>query len=109
MGSRQMGLKEGVHDQLSSCTCRVEFAGNRYRYWGGVVEKGSTSVGDQGDEQEWRKVIALRRHFVKSRNRNTNYRQITVENLSVTTEKKSPHTPPPPPTLLQTNDVTKLT
>ena len=53
MSSRQMGLKERVHSHLSSCICRVGVAGSECRYWGGVVERGSTAVGGQGNEQEW--------------------------------------------------------
>ena len=53
MSSRQMGLKEGVHSHLSSCTYRVVVAGGGCRYWGRVVEKGSTAVGGQGNEQKW--------------------------------------------------------
>ena len=48
-----MGLNERVHGHLSSCTCMVGVAGGRCRYWDGVVEKGSTAVGGQGDWQEW--------------------------------------------------------
>ena len=53
MGSRQMDLNEGVHGHLSSCTCMVGVAGDGCRYRVGVVEKGSTDVGGQGDSQEW--------------------------------------------------------
>ena len=53
MCSRQMGLNEGVHGHLLPCTCRVGVAGGVCRYWSGVIEKGSTGVGGQGDEQEW--------------------------------------------------------
>ena len=60
MISRQMGLKEGVHSHLSSYIYRVGVAGGGCRYWGGVVEKGSTAVGGQGNEQEWGEAIALR-------------------------------------------------
>ena len=52
MSSRQMDLKEGVHSHLSSCIYRVGVGGGGCRYGGGVVEKGSTAVGGQGDEQE---------------------------------------------------------
>ena len=48
----QMGLKDGVHSHLSSCIYRVGVAGGGCRYQGGVVEKGSTAVGGQGNEQE---------------------------------------------------------
>ena len=48
-----MGLNEGMHSHLSSCICRVGVVGGGCRYWGEVVEKGSTAVGGQGDEQEW--------------------------------------------------------
>ena len=53
MCSRQTGLNEGVHGHLSPCTCRVGVAGGGCRYWSGVIEKGSTGVGGQGNEQEW--------------------------------------------------------
>ena len=53
MNSRPMGLKEGVHSHLSSCICGVGVAGGGCRYWDGMVEKGSTAVGGQGNEQEW--------------------------------------------------------
>ena len=53
MSSRQMGLNEGVHSHLSSCICRVGVVGGWCRYRGGVVQKGSTAVGGQGDSQEW--------------------------------------------------------
>ena len=49
----QTGLKEGVHSHLSSCIYRVGVGGGGCRYGGGVVEKGSTAVGGQGNEQEW--------------------------------------------------------
>ena len=52
MSSRQMGLKEGVHSHRPSCIYRVRVAGGECRYWGGMVEKGSTAVGGQGNEQE---------------------------------------------------------
>ena len=55
-----MGLNEGVHSHLSSCTCRVGVVGGWCRYPGGVVEKGSTAVGSQGDSQELAEVMALR-------------------------------------------------
>ena len=48
-----MDLNEGVHSHLSSCIFRVGVVGGWCRYRGGVVEKGSTAVGGQGDEQEW--------------------------------------------------------
>ena len=48
-----MGLNEGVHSHLSSCIYRVGVVGGGCRYRGEVVEKGSTAVGGQGDEQEW--------------------------------------------------------
>ena len=48
-----MGLKEGVHSHLSSCIYRVGVVGGGCRYQGGVVEKGSTAVGGQGNEQGW--------------------------------------------------------
>ena len=60
MSSRQKGLKEGVHSHPSSCIYRVGVAGGGCRYWGGVVERESTAVGGQGNEQEWREVMALR-------------------------------------------------
>ena len=47
------GLNERVHSHLSSCIFRVGVAGSGCRYWGGVVERGSTAVGGQGNEQEW--------------------------------------------------------
>ena len=53
VGSRQTGLNEGVHGHLSPCTCRVEVAGCGCRYWSVEIEKRSTGVGSQGDEQEW--------------------------------------------------------
>ena len=49
MGSGQIGLNEGVHSYLSSCTCTVGVAGGRCRYRDEVVEKGRTAVGGQGD------------------------------------------------------------
>ena len=48
-----MGLNEGAHSHLSSCIFRVGVVGGWCRYGGGVVEKGSTAVGGQGDSQEW--------------------------------------------------------
>ena len=51
--SRQMGLNEGVYCHLSICICRVRVEGGWCRYRCGVVEKGSTAVGGQRDEQEW--------------------------------------------------------
>ena len=48
-----MDLNEGVHSHLSSCICRVGVVGGWCRYRGGVVEKGNTAVGGQGDSQEW--------------------------------------------------------
>ena len=55
-----MGLNEGVHSHLSSCIFRVGVVGGGCRYRGEVVEKGSTAVGGQGNEQEWGEAIALR-------------------------------------------------
>ena len=46
-----MDLNEGVHSHLSSCIYRVGVVGGWCRYRGGVVEKGSTTVGGQGDLQ----------------------------------------------------------
>ena len=48
-----MGLNEGMHTHLSSCTFRVGVVGDGCRYRSEVVEKVSTAVGGQGDEQEW--------------------------------------------------------
>ena len=47
-----MDLTEGVHSHLSSCIFRVGVVGGGCRYRNEVVEKGSTAVGGQGDEQE---------------------------------------------------------
>ena len=47
------GLNERVHSRLSSCIIRVGVVGGGCRYRGEVVEKGSTAVGGQGNEQEW--------------------------------------------------------
>ena len=51
--SQTNGLNEGVHSHLSSCIFRVGVVGGWCRYRGGVVMKGSTAVGGQGDSQEW--------------------------------------------------------
>ena len=55
-----MDLNEGVHSHLSSCIFRVGVVGGGCRYRNEVVEKGSTAVGGQGDEQELGEVMALR-------------------------------------------------
>ena len=68
MGSREMGLNEGVHGHLSSCTFMVGVAGGRCRYRGGVVEKEGTGVGGLGDAQEWGEVMALRQGHAFSGN-----------------------------------------
>ena len=47
-----MGLNEGMHTHLSSCTFRVGVVGGGCRYRSEVVEKSNTVVGGQRTEQE---------------------------------------------------------
>ena len=44
-----------MHSPLPSCTYRVGVAGDGCRYKREVIKKESTVVGDQRDEQEWKR------------------------------------------------------
>ena len=57
-----------MHSLLPSCTNRVGMTGDGCRYKSEVIEKESTVVGDQRDEQEWKRLTAMKQGHANSGN-----------------------------------------